>query len=78
MDVVMPQVGETEPDAAVLAWYVAVGDQVSQNQPICEIESDKASIEIPAPTAGIITSIRVAAGNVASAGTVIATIDNTT
>lgn len=67
--VVMPQLGESIVEATVARWLVAVGTQVERGQPIAEVETDKATNEIPAPAAGIIGEILVAAGVTVKVGT---------
>lgn len=67
--VVMPQLGESIVEATVARWLVAVGTKVERGQPIAEVETDKATNEIPAPAAGIIGEILVAAGVTVKVGT---------
>lgn len=67
--VVMPQLGESIVEATVARWLVAVGTKVERGQPIAEVETDKATNEIPAPAAGIIGEILVAEGVTVKVGT---------
>src|SRR5687768_18172492 len=48
----LPEVGEGVVEAEVVAWHVQVGDAVTENQPLCEITTDKAQLEISSPKAG--------------------------
>ena len=76
MNVLMPQLGETVTEGTVANWHKKVGDQVAADEIILDIETDKVSMEIPAPTAGFITEIRVPAGTTVEVGTVLAVIEN--
>jgi pyruvate dehydrogenase E2 component (dihydrolipoamide acetyltransferase) len=51
-DVRLPDVGEGLEEATIVEWFVAVGDEVALNQPICSIETAKAEVELPSPFAG--------------------------
>ena len=55
MNVLMPQLGETVTEGTVANWHKKVGDKVAADEIILDIETDKVSMEIPAPTAGVIT-----------------------
>lgn len=74
MDIEIPDIGDFT-DVPVLSILVKVGDDVTEEDPLLELESDKASMEVPSPVAGTITSIRVAEGDIVSMGTVIMGID---
>ena len=58
----LPDLGEGLEEAVVTAWLVAEGDEVELNQPIVEIETAKAAVEMPSPFAGRIVRLHVAAG----------------
>jgi pyruvate dehydrogenase E2 component (dihydrolipoamide acetyltransferase) len=73
----LPDVGEGIHEAEVMRWLVNVGDTVERDQPILEIQTDKAVVEIPAPVAGIIAEIRAEAGSMAQVGDVLIVIDPT-
>ncbi|HSG65560.1 MAG TPA: dihydrolipoamide acetyltransferase family protein, partial [Gammaproteobacteria bacterium] len=70
----MPQLGETVAEGTVSAWHKQVGDTVAKNDVLLEVETDKAAIEVPAPIAGTLAAIRVAAGETVEVGTVLAVI----
>ena len=74
MDVLMPQLGETVTEGTLLSWTRAVGDPVEPGDVLCEIETEKTSMEIPATVAGVLAAIRVPAGEAVAVGTVIAVI----
>ena len=62
MNVLMPQLGETVTEGTVANWHKKVGDKVAADEIILDIETDKVSMEIPAPGAGVITQILVPEG----------------
>jgi pyruvate dehydrogenase E2 component (dihydrolipoamide acetyltransferase) len=74
MDVVMPRMGETVDEGTVNAWHKAVGDQVTEGEPLLEIGTDKVDTDIPAPVSGTLAEIRVQADQTVPVGTVIAVI----
>jgi pyruvate dehydrogenase E2 component (dihydrolipoamide acetyltransferase) len=71
----LPDLGEGLTEGEILTWLVAVGDTVTQNQPIVEVETAKAAVEIPAKWAGQVTAIFHAAGETIEVGTPIIAID---
>ncbi len=62
MNVLMPQLGETVAEGTVANWHKKVGDKVAADEIVLDIETDKVSMEMPAPTAGVITQILVPEG----------------
>jgi pyruvate dehydrogenase E2 component (dihydrolipoamide acetyltransferase) len=74
MDVLMPQLGETVAEGKISTWYKSVGDAVKPGDNLFEIETDKVSMEVPATSAGVISEIRVSAGETAPVGAVVAVI----
>jgi pyruvate dehydrogenase E2 component (dihydrolipoamide acetyltransferase) len=71
----MPDVGEGLTEAEIVRWHVRPGDQVKQNQTICEIETAKALVELPSPFAGVVGELLVAEGTTVVVGTPIITFD---
>ena len=74
MDVLMPQLGETVAEGKITQWFKAAGDVIKPGDNLFEIETDKVSMEVPATAAGVLADIRVAAGEVAPVGAVVAVI----
>ena len=74
MDVLMPQLGETVAEGKITKWFKAAGDKVAPGENLFEIETDKTSMEVPATEAGVLAEVRVAAGEVAPVGAVVAVI----
>src|SRR5829696_3210031 len=70
----LPDVGEGLTEGEVLRWLVKVGDVVTVNQPIVEVETAKAAVELPSPFEGQIASIHAAEGDVLAVGAVLVTI----
>ena len=73
-EVKVPAVGESISEVTIAQWLKKDGEYVEKDELICEIESDKASFEIPAETAGIIKTL-VAEGETVEVGAIIAEID---
>ena len=76
MNVLMPQLGETVTEGTVANWHKKVGDKVAADEIILDIETDKVSMEIPAPSNGFITQILVPAGTTVAVGTVLAVVES--
>src|SRR5919107_5060511 len=71
----LPDVGEGLTEGEILQWLVSVGDTVVVNQPLCEVETAKAAVELPSPYAGTVTELLFEAGTTVDVGTPIITID---
>ena len=71
----MPEVGEGVVEAEVAEWKVAVGDLVTVDQPLCEITTDKASLEISSPTAGRILKLYGEPGDIVAVHTPLVEIE---
>ena len=69
--VTLPELGENVSTAVVSRVLVAVGDAVRQDQPVLELETDKATVEVPSPVAGVVTEIRAKAGDKLQTGDVV-------
>jgi pyruvate dehydrogenase E2 component (dihydrolipoamide acetyltransferase) len=74
MDILMPQLGETVAEGKITAWFKAIGDTIKAGDNLFEIETDKVSMEVPATTAGVLEEIRVAAGEAAPVGAIVAVL----
>src|SRR5437879_6239580 len=74
MDVLMPQLGETVAEGKITKWFKSAGDKVAPGDNLFEIETDKTSMEVPATEAGILAEVRVAEGEIAPVGAVVAVI----
>ncbi|PWK05406.1 dihydrolipoamide acetyltransferase family protein [Tumebacillus permanentifrigoris] len=67
----LPDVGEGIHEAEIVRWLVNVGDTVREFEPIVEVQTDKALVELPAPTSGTVLEIKAQAGSLAFVGDVI-------
>jgi 2-oxoglutarate dehydrogenase E2 component (dihydrolipoamide succinyltransferase) len=57
IDVMVPTLGESVTEATISTWFKTVGDTVEADEMLCELETDKVSVEVPAPAAGTLTEI---------------------
>jgi 2-oxoisovalerate dehydrogenase E2 component (dihydrolipoyl transacylase) len=71
----LPDLGEGLTEGEILQWLVAVGDTITLNQPIVEVETAKAAVEVPSPFAGVVARIHHEAGAVVNVGAVIISVD---
>jgi pyruvate dehydrogenase E2 component (dihydrolipoamide acetyltransferase) len=70
----LPDLGEGLTEGEVARWLVSVGDEVAEDQPLVEIQTDKTTVEIPSPAAGKVAQILVEEGKVVPVGTVLVVI----
>src|ERR671939_485403 len=69
-----PHKGETVFEGTILEWHKQEGDQVSQDETLVEISTDKVDAEVPAPATGTVVKVRAAEGDTVSVGSVLAEI----
>ncbi|MCV7228076.1 dihydrolipoamide acetyltransferase family protein [Mycolicibacterium komossense] len=67
----LPDIGEGLTEAEIITWHVAVGDTVAVNDILVEVETAKASVELPSPYAGLIAELHAKPGDAVEVGTVI-------
>ena len=72
----LPDLAEGMTEAEVVSWKVQEGDEVSLDQPVVEVMSDKATVEIPSPRAGKISKLNYQAGEMCEVGAVLFVIDD--
>src|SRR5579875_115259 len=72
----LPDLGEGMHEAEIRRWLVKPGDNVKLDQPMLEVETDKAVVEIPAPVSGRVVEIKVPEGKVAQLGEVLVTFES--
>jgi pyruvate/2-oxoglutarate dehydrogenase complex dihydrolipoamide acyltransferase (E2) component len=70
----LPDLGEGLTEGEVARWLVAEGDEIAEDAPLVEIQTDKTTVEIPSPAAGKVARILVAEGDVVPVGTVLVVI----
>ncbi|NIN72216.1 MAG: 2-oxoglutarate dehydrogenase complex dihydrolipoyllysine-residue succinyltransferase, partial [Gemmatimonadetes bacterium] len=75
IDILVPDLGESITEGTVATWLKEPGDQVAADEPLLELETDKATLEIPAPSAGILSEILVQEGEDVEVGALLGRID---
>jgi len=70
-EVRVPTLGESVTEATVAQWYKKPGDSVEVDEPLVELETDKVSVEVPAPSAGVLSEINVADGETVEVGALL-------
>ncbi|GIW21962.1 MAG: dihydrolipoyllysine-residue acetyltransferase component of pyruvate dehydrogenase complex [Candidatus Sericytochromatia bacterium] len=76
MDFKLPDIGEGIAEGEIVKWLVKEGDIVKEDQPIFEVMTDKATVEIPSPTNGIVSKILAKEGDIVPVGKVVIVIDD--
>ncbi|MEQ8602308.1 MAG: 2-oxoglutarate dehydrogenase complex dihydrolipoyllysine-residue succinyltransferase [Marivibrio sp.] len=74
-DVTVPTLGESVSEATVINWFKAVGDAVEKDEAVCELETDKVSIEVPSPVAGALAEIVAEEGTDVEVGAVLCRVE---
>ena len=74
----LPDIGEGLAEAEVAKWLVSVGDRVNEDQPVVEMMTDKATVELPAPGTGVVVERLAAEGDVVKTGTVLYVLETDT
>ncbi len=75
IEIRVPTLGESVSEATIAKWLKQAGDAVSADEPIVELETDKVSLEVPAPSAGVLSEILIEAGTDVAVGTLIGRIE---
>ena len=70
--ITMPQLGESVTEGTIARWLKAEGDEVQKDEPLCEVDTDKVSAELPSPFAGKIEKLLISEGDTVDVGTEIA------
>jgi len=76
VDVMVPTLGESVTEATVATWFKKPGDSVRQDEMLCELETDKVSVEVPAPATGVLAEILKKEGETVEAGGKLAVISS--
>ncbi|MHA6345006.1 2-oxoglutarate dehydrogenase complex dihydrolipoyllysine-residue succinyltransferase [Roseivivax sp. CAU 1761] len=74
VEVMVPTLGESVSEATVATWFKKVGDSVEADETLCELETDKVSVEVPAPAAGTLSEILAEEGTTVQADAQLAVI----
>ena len=75
IEIIVPTLGESVSDATVARWIKTTGDNVAADEPVVELETDKVTLEVPAPAAGQIGDIVAAEGTVVEVGAILARLE---
>jgi 2-oxoglutarate dehydrogenase E2 component (dihydrolipoamide succinyltransferase) len=71
IDIKVPTLGESVTEATLAKWYKKAGEAVAVDEPLCELETDKVTVEVSAPSAGVLAELSVGEGETVAVGTVI-------
>lgn len=71
----LPDIGEGIHEGEIVKWFVKAGDQVKEDDILCEVQNDKAVVEIPSPVEGTVEEVLVAEGTVAVVGDILIRLD---
>ena len=74
VDIKVPSLGESVTEATIARWYKSIGDSVSIDEPLLELETDKVTLEVPAPVSGQLTDIKVKDGDTVEVGAILGVI----
>src|SRR3954452_20864409 len=74
VEIRVPTLGESVTEATVAKWLKQPGERVERDEPVVELETDKGTLEVPPPQAGVIGEIQVAEGSNVPVGAVLGTI----
>ena len=69
--IVVPTLGESVTEATVSKWLKSVGESVSSDEPLVELETDKVNVEVPSPLSGTLSSIKVKEGDTVEVGALL-------
>ena len=73
-DIQVPSLGESVTEATIARWYKKIGDPVIVDEPLLELETDKVTLEVPAPATGQLTDIKVNDGDTVEVGAILGSI----
>ena len=73
-DIQVPSLGESVTEATIARWYKKIGDSVAVDEPLLELETDKVTLEVPAPATGQLTDIKVNDGDTVEVGAILGSI----
>jgi pyruvate dehydrogenase E2 component (dihydrolipoamide acetyltransferase) len=71
----LPDIGEGLAEVELVRWLVGVGDRVEENQPIADVESDKAIVTMPSPASGVVSKLCVTEGDRVKVGSLLMVVD---
>jgi 2-oxoisovalerate dehydrogenase E2 component (dihydrolipoyl transacylase) len=71
----LPDIGEGIAEAEIIAWHIKVGDSIAEDQPIADMMTDKATVEMESPVAGVVTRVAGEAGDIIAIGSMLVEIE---
>ena len=72
--IIVPALGESVTEATVSKWLKSVGEEVSSDEPLVELETDKVNVEVPSPSDGILEKISVKEGTTVEVGSLLGSV----
>ena len=74
IEIRVPTLGESVSEATVATWFKAPGDNIARDEMLCELETDKVTVEVPSPSAGVLNEIVAGEGATVGLNALLATI----
>ena len=74
--ITVPTLGESVTEATVSKWLKSQGEEVSADEPLVELETDKVNVEVPSPSSGVLGSIAVKEGETVNVGSLLGTVND--
>ena len=71
----LPDIGEGIAEAEIVAWHVKVGDRIEEDDPLADMMTDKATVEMTSPVSGVVVALNGAVGDQVAIGSVLAVFD---
>ena len=71
----LPDIGEGIAEAEIVAWHVKIGDRITEDQPLADMMTDKATVEMESPVSGVVTAVAGEAGDVIAIGSMLVEIE---
>lgn len=75
-DIELPQLGESVTEGTITQWFKQVGDEITEDEPLFEVSTDKVDSEVPSPVSGFLTEILVPEGETVDVGTKLAVVSD--
>lgn len=75
VQIMVPALGESVSEATVLKWFKNVGEAVEADEPLVELETDKVTVEVPAPSSGVLTEIAATDGSEVAVGSLLGSLE---
>ena len=73
--ILVPSLGESITEATVSKWLKQIGEQVNSDEPLVELETDKVNVEVPSPSDGTLSTIKVKEGDTVKVGSLLGIVE---